>query len=173
MKYKCLFFLIISLFFKVNANDYVVIAPMNKIIPIYYSPVSLTAYNSVCQDSITEFYYVTRIIEETPLRFKVELFGELDGNTRCDTRVLTGWIDKQNCGVFLRGYYDNKKNSYIKLFKRPTKKSSFQTIYTNDMIWVPVISISEGWRKILFYYKGELYVGWIELYCSSIYNSCN
>ena len=57
----------ISLFFKVNANDYVVIAPMNKIIPIYDSPVSLTAYNSVCQDSITEFYYVTRIIEETGL----------------------------------------------------------------------------------------------------------
>lgn len=173
MKYKYLFILMISLFFKVSANDYVVIVPMNKIIPIYDSPVSLIAYNSVCQDTITEFYYVTRVIEESPLRFKVELDGELDGNIICDNRILTGWIDKQNCGVYLRCYYDNEKNSYIKLFKQPTKESSFQTIYTNDMIWVPVFSISEEWRQILFYYKGELYVGWIELYCSSIYNSCN
>ena len=163
----------ISLFLKVNANDYVVIAPMNKNIPIYDSPVSLTAYNSICQDSITEFYYVTRIIEETPLRFKVVLLGELDGNSKCNSKILTGWVDKQNCGVYLRCYYDNKKNSYIKLFKQPKRESYFQMIYTSEMIWVPVLSISGEWRQILYYHNGELYVGWIELYCSSIYNSCN
>jgi len=173
MKSKYLFILMISLFFKVYANDYVVIAPMNKIIPIYDSPISLIANNSVCQDSINEFYYVTKVIEETPLRFKIELLGELDGNTKCDTKTLIGWIDKQNCGVYLRCYYDNKKNSYIKLYKQPTRDSSFQMIYTNDMIWVPVLSISKEWKQILYYHKGVLYIGWIELYCSNIYNSCN
>lgn len=176
-KFSVFILMVLSHINTINAHDnWVVIIPVNQEVFLYQDAVSNTIKHTIYQDSIFEIYFDAKILTSTPLRFEVEISSTIPPCTpEAEEIKITGWIDKINCGVFLRNTYslNNDPNvPMLNIFREPTTNSQYITLtgYYNKL--VNVLDYSDHWAKVIFYDKGKLIIGWVERYCSNIYNSC-
>lgn len=161
----------------INAHDnWVVIIPINQEVHLYEDAVSHTIKHTIFQDSIFEIDFDAKILTSTPLRFEIEVSSTISPySPDAEITTIRGWIDKINCGIFLRNIYSPNNNPnlpILNIYSEPTTDSQYITLtgYYNQL--VNVLDYNDDWAKVIFYDKGKLIIGWIERYCSNIYNSC-
>lgn len=172
--------LILMVFSQINYlnahENWAVIIPINQEVFLYQDAVSNTIKHTIYQDSIFEIYFAVKILASTPLRFEIEVSSTIPScSPDAEETKIRGWIDKINCGVFLRNIYFPKNDSnlpILNIYRKPTTNSQYITLtgYYNQL--VTVLDYKDDWVKVIFYDKGKLIIGWIERYCSDIYNSC-
>lgn len=147
-----------------------VLIPNNVAVPLYSDAVSHEVSNFIFQDSNIEYWNNIEIIDQSPLRFKVNVdwcFGEIS------YPKVTGWIDKINCGVFLRNNAFDEQGGLIYIYSEPCEHSEYKTIHRDDMTLEPLLEIGpDSWVKVMFYHNDILIIGWIRRYCDSPYNEC-
>ncbi len=173
---------LLSFFFSLMAHTLfcqtVIISKYNTPVNVYKNAIDDSVRYCIMQDTISDIYYYVQILESSPLRFKVQL-SYSDGPT--SNPDFIGWIDKQNCVVYSRYYHGENNSQYIKLYKEPNASSPFEIIYVDfddsfsilfNVIEFSIDVDSSVWYKTCFYYRNKLYVGWIDKYCSIIYDSC-
>lgn len=157
-------------------EKWIVIIPVNQEVHLYEDAVSHTIKHTIFQDSVFEIYFDAKILTSTPLRFEIEVSSTiLPCFPDVEITTIRGWIDKINCGIFLRNIYspnNNPNRPILNIYSEPTTDSHYITLtgYYNQL--VNVLDYSGDWAKVIFYDKGKLIIGWIERYCSNIYNSC-
>ncbi len=146
----------------------------NVEIPIYKDPIGNEVKHRIMQDKTYEIFFAVDILEKSALRYKVSITTVISSDSAPE---IIGWVDKQQCGVFKRWYYDDANNRFIKLYAEPRYDSEVVKIYENvetekDGVMTVVDYADGDWRKVVFYSSGILYEGWVDRYCSDIYDSC-
>ena len=179
MKYKVIIIFIALIFICHSAYAQLRPVPVvfmydNVEIPIYKNPIGDEVKYRIMQDKIYEIFFAVDILEKSALRYKVSVTTVISSDPAPE---IVGWVDKQQCCVYKRWYYDDANNRFIKLYAEPRYDSEFVKIYedimTEESIVMTVIDYAdERWRKVIFYSSGILYEGWVDRYCSDVYDSC-
>ena len=121
-------------------------------------------------------------MEKSDKRYKVCIVLCFDE----DEAPINGWIDKEQCGVWLHGRFINPNLSIVNLYLMPDQPYPFLKItdqyaddfgkYTNGKA-VPILDYKfyngEYWIKTVITKDKKKIVGWTKDYCPHIYNSCN
>lgn len=176
MKNNIIILLGTAIFYPLLAQNkhFVVLMDDNIEIPIYENAIGNKLKYRIMQDTINEMFFAVEILENSPLRYKVNITSVINSFTGPE---IIGWIDKNKCGVYKRWYYDEDKRRYIKLYTLPDKNSSYDIVYDDSDIYDSIVTVIDyadpNWKKVLFYQGNILYEGWIDRYCASVYNSCN
>ena len=176
MKNNIIVLLSAVIFYPLFAQDkhFVVLMDDNIEIPIYENAIGNKLKYRIMQDTINEMFFAVEILENSPLRYKVNITSVINSFTGPE---IVGWIDKNKCGVYKRWYYDEDKRRYMKLYTLPDKNSSYDVVYEDSDIYDSIVTVIDyadpNWKKILFYQGDILYEGWVDRYCASVYNSCN
>lgn len=177
MKYKVIIIFIALIFICHHAYAQlrsVVFLYNNVEIPIYKDPIGDDVKYRIMQDKIYEIFFAVDILEKSALRYKVSVTTVISSDPAPE---IVGWVDKRQCGVFKRWYYDDANNRFIKLYAEPRYDSEFVKIYedimTEENHEMTVVDYADGdWLKVIFYSSGILYEGWVDRYCPDIYDSC-
>lgn len=177
MKYKIIIIFIALIFICHPAYAQlrsVVFLYNNVEIPIYKDPIGNEVKYRIMQDKIYEIFFAVDILEKSALRYKVSVTTVISSDSAPE---IIGWVDKQRCGVFKRWYYDDAMNRFIKLYSEPRYDSEVVKIYENieteKTRVMTVVDYADGdWLKVVFYSSGILYEGWVDKYCSDVYDSC-
>ena len=153
-----------------DRRRFVVLMPVNKQFPVYHSPIGTEVNYRIMQDSIYEVFFNAEVLEESPLRYKVNITLATD-STGVYPKMI-GWVDKNICGVYSRCYYDVNKRPYIKLYARADANADFVKVYeSGDPVLLTAIDYAEGrWFKVMFYLNDELHGGWVDKYGDNVYN---
>ena len=177
MKYKVIIIFIALIFICHHAYSQlrsVVFLYNNVEIPIYKDPIGDDVKYRIMQDKIYEIFFAVDILEKSALRYKVSVTTVISSDPAPE---IVGWVDKRQCGVFKRWYYDDANNRFIKLYAEPRYDSEFVKIYedimTEENHEMTVVDYADGdWLKVIYYSSGILYEGWVDRYCPDIYDSC-
>ena len=101
---------------------------------------------------------------------------------------ITGWVDKEQCGVWFWGRWTKPENCIVSLYHMPGLLCSFIKITgkypdcfdnystTNNKAF-PVLDYKlykgEYWIKTVIVKDEKKIVGWTKDYCPNVYGSCN
>ncbi len=131
-------------------------------------------------DDDNDYTWTAKVLSVGEHRFKLEITLD-DYMLEPAGDPIIGWVDKKQCGVFLR---DNRYEGRIPIMDIYMSKSlegdfipfdvsavNFQWVSVTDLYYHPVRRIYI--YKIHFWYKDILYSGWVPRSCHDIYNSCN
>ncbi len=119
------------------------------------------------EDSDT--FCVFRIIEQSPLRFKIAYNPKGTHTDTIEKFDKFGWVDKKNIG------YAARSGHKLRLYENPDETSDyieFDKDYVDQERWTIAGDIDsgyfvlldirdDGFRKVMFYSFGKLYTGWI------------
>lgn len=178
MKYKVIFIALIFTchFAYAQLRTVPIVFMYNNVeIPIYKNPIGDEVKYRIMQDTIYDIFFAGDILEKSALRYKVSVTTVISSVRAPE---IVGWVDKQQCCVYKRWYHDDANNDFIKLYTEPRYDSEFVKIYedimTEKSIVMTVVDYADGrWLKVIFYSGGILYEGWVDRYCSDVYDSCN
>lgn len=159
-----LFFFVNALYSQNNfkANSYLV---DGKIIPLYFNE-SETKIKKSLDNSNTDYYYETRIIEKKNNRFFVEL------NYIKDNKKYLGWVELKHVGVGLR---NNVNFNVIPIYEYSSYKSKKLNVDIHiESVIAKVTEIDKQWLKIYFYKNKKKVTGWLspKNQCYNLYNMC-
>lgn len=113
--------------------------------------------------------YEVYIIDKSPLRFKVK-YNQLGD----DENVKEGWVEKEQCGVYLRqNGYTEDGIGFLHLYTSAECKE-YLRLYNVGTPLVPVVDYSCETRclQVCIRINETEIVGWINRFCPYIYNSC-
>lgn len=169
LKLKLFFLCIISFSQSFAQNDKldVFLKDNNISVNLYSDPTGRNISNTIMNDSLYEYYFAFTILENSPLMFYVEVKSCSQQNSP----TIYGWVEKKYCGVYVR-YYNTESDAHIRLYEEPDSRKKYQKLNISLQSPVIVVDTRDKWVKVLFLYDGIYYEGWIDKYCSSIYNSC-
>lgn len=130
-------------------------------------------------DEKTDYSWTAEVLTVGDKRFKLEITLE-DGSFEPMGDPIIGWVDKKQCGVFLRA---NRYEGRIPIMDIYMSKSldgdffpfdvnaiQFQWVSVTDLYYHPARQIYI--YKLRFWYKDVLYSGWVPRCCPDPYNSC-
>lgn len=131
-------------------------------------------------DEETDYSWIAKVLTVGDKRFKLEITLH-DSSLESMGDPIIGWVDKKQCGVFLR---DNRYEGRIAIMDIYMSKSldgdfiPFD-VYSINFEWVSVTDLyyhpgrQKYIYKVHFSHEGALYSGWVPRSCHDIYNSCN
>ena len=151
-------------------------------IPIYCCDKDTTSFYIIKENEQEENWHNVELLEQSNNRYKVRI-------TSCKedaTTPIIGWVDKEQCGVWLWGKKMSSKLWTFRLYRKPEQLHPFVRIvdedidgfgkYTNDKA-APVLDYKyykgKYWIKTEILKDKKKYVGWTIDYCPNIYGSCN
>lgn len=124
----------------------------------------------------SNYTWTARILRVTEDRFKLEMV--LD-DFFSQTDPIIGWVDKKQCGVWLRANRYEGRIPIMDIHMNETLDDDFIPLDISgiDFNWVCVTDIhldSEHHYiyKVKFIYKGVEYSGWVPRCCPDPYDSC-
>lgn len=130
-------------------------------------------------DEKIDYSWTAEVLTVGNKRFKLEITLE-DGSFEPMGDPIIGWVDKKQCGVFLRA---NRYEGRIPIMDIYMSKSldgdffpfdvdaiQFQWVSVTDLYYHPARQIYI--YKLRFWYKDVLYSGWVPRCCPDPYNSC-
>lgn len=147
--------------------------PARDPIAVYASATSYEPITYLASVNGSDIFYDCDIVEDSPLRFKVEYiicscFSDQKG---------TGWVNKSDlvgyvldtCDVDGGFYvYENYDDTEGRLIEAQSVEAHPLAVYFPD---------DDGrvykYTKVLFEYNGEVIVGWVKRFCGDQYQSCN
>lgn len=136
-------------------------------ISIYFGQLGDKIKYTIMGDTIFENYYSFSIMNENEIMFYVKV----QSVSQYNSPVIEGWVDKKHCGTYLR--CDADEANQIRLYESPDLNNKFKAIMGDVSFPVTVIGVYKGWLKIILEKDHEVYVGWVNSFCSNVYNSCS
>ena len=151
-------------------------------VPVYSNDTDNDIITNIKEFSSKENWHDIEILGKSGKRYKVCIVSCFDE----DEAPINGWIDKEQCGVWLDGRFINPNLSIVNLYLMPDQPYPFLKItdqyadgfgkYTNGKA-VPILDYKfhngEYWIKTVITKDKKKIVGWTKDYCPHIYNSCN
>ena len=121
----------------------------------------------------SDLSYNAIILEKRNNRFKLMITLS---DILCDieSEPIIGWVDTNDCGVFLLCNNYDGSVPLLNLYESPTLESYVDIIDISSIIglWISITDIHKGFVKVSFEIQGNTYRGWISRYCTDPYNSC-
>lgn len=150
-------------------------------VPVFTDDSCHTSFTVIKEDCEKENWHDLEILEKSGNRFKVLITSPYENNFE----PVTGWIEREQCGVFLKGRYITPGQFDVRLYKEVGANVPFLTLSStygddyssfDDNKAVPVLDIDERcgqfWIKTALRIEGKIVECWIIDYCPFIYNSC-
>lgn len=157
------------------AKDNFVLITHQDPVCIYPSAFATRPHRIIQQINELEVLYTFKVIDDSLFRFKVQIFEpeRLCGNDNDSVYSSTGWVDKINTVVFMRGT-EHEDGEYIRLFESPRLDSRYNKIAENDYsdFVAYVDKIEDDWYHVNILYQDSLFSGWTPIYCANPYG-CN
>ena len=151
-------------------------------IPIYSSETSTDYIAKIKEDPEKENWHDVEILKVSNNRYQVRVIPLNDTNVA----PVDGWVDKAQCGVWLRAWHQEGEFFIVRLYSVPGKSFPFLKLfdkmpddfgkYTNGKA-VPVLDFKllrgNYWIKTIIYNNNKEIVGWTRDYCPNTFGSCN
>lgn len=125
----------------------------------------------------TDYSWYARILCVEESRFKINV--SLDYSITWLTDPIIGWVEKSQCGVYLRANRYEGRIPIMDLYETPLFDGNYHAINVDeiDSEWIRVIDIhidpnDDVKYKVEFYMDGILHSGWVKRCCPDVYNSC-
>ena len=152
-------------------------------VPVYSNDTGNDIITIIKEFTEKENWHDVEIWEKSDKRYKVHI-------TSCQDSIATpsinGWVDKEQCGVFLYGRFTNQNLAIVSFYLTPDQPYPFLKItdqypdafgkYSNGKA-VPVLDyeLHDGkyWIKTVITKDKKKVVGWTRNYCPNIFCSCN
>ena len=182
-----LFFVIVKCQVLFSQKDNLVVFFTDAItnsVPVYADDTTIVSYTSVKEDTEKENWHDVEILEQSNNRYKVCITAINEENIA----PITGWVDKEQCGVWFWGRWTKPENCIVSLYQMPGLLCSFIKITgkypdcfdnystTNNKAF-PVLDYKlykgEYWIKTVIVKDEKKIVGWTKDYCPNVYGSCN
>lgn len=152
-------------------------------VPVYRNDTCINSFTIIKESSEKEDWHCVDILAKSKNRYKVHIVL-CNGSTA--TPPIDGWVEKEQCGVWLRGRYIKSGLWNVYFYKYPGQLHPFLKItskyldsfseYDNDKA-VPVLDykLYEGkyWIKTVITKDKKRIVGWTKDYCPNVYGACN
>ena len=153
-------------------------------VPVYSSDTASVSFASVSEDAEKENWHDVEILGKSNNRYKVRIKAINEE----DVAPINGWVDKEQCGVWLWGRWKKTESCIISLYHMPGQLYSYIKITgkypdsfekystTNYKTW-PVLDYKlykgEYWIKTVIVKDKKEIIGWTTNYCPNVYGSCN
>lgn len=129
--------------------------------------------------SETDYSWTAKVLSVGDERFKLEITLDDSGFEQMGNPVI-GWVDKKQCGVFLRANRYEGRIPIMDIYMSKSLDGDFMTldVYDVPFQWVSVTDLyyhparQEYIYKLHFWHKDVLYSGWVPRCCPDSYNSC-
>lgn len=136
----------------------------NAPVSLYSDRLSENIVHTIMNDSIFEHWYVVEILQESPLRYEV--------NVKClqyNTPKIHGWIDKKFCSVYV-----GNNAEFLLLYNAPNIDTEYIRVSVDCSIMATLCHTEEnGFIFVEFQKDNKYYSGWIKDYCPSPIDSCD
>ncbi len=146
-------------------------------IPVYAEPFdelrTEKPIDMIHQIENTDTFFYAKIIEGSPLRFKIEytpIWASVDEE---ENLKKIGWVDKMNVGLYA---FESRS---FRLYEQADKDSPYKEIFVESVHDYPpvgvrnltfiLLDVDGEFRKVMFVSDGKTYIGWIDLYCDDVY----
>lgn len=131
-------------------------------------------------DEETEYSWIAKVLTVGDKRFKLEITLD-DSSLEPMGDPIIGWVDKKQCGVFLRANRHEGRIPIMDIYMSKSLDGDFIPfdVYSINFEWVSVTDLyyhpgrQKYIYKVHFSHEGALYSGWVPRSCHDIYNSCN
>jgi hypothetical protein len=145
----------------------------NHQVNIYSLPEGDSIIAVIEDDSIQELWSEIEVVTRSEKRF----YGKI--RTSFYLRILKGWINYEDCGVYLLPsprFPEEANDRIVQIYEQPDVSSHSITILNEEIadLEVPILDISGdeglGWVKVKCKLKsGTTIVGWTTEFCGNIY----
>ena len=130
-------------------------------------------------DDDNDYSWTAKVLCVDEHRFKLEIV--LDDGVEQMGDPIIGWVDKKQCGVFLRNNRYEGRIAIMDIYMSKSLEGDFIPFDVGaiNFQWVSVTDLYyhsyhyDYIDKVHFWYKDVLYSGWVPRSCPNIYNSCN
>lgn len=140
---------------------------INRPIHIYTDSTGHEEAYTIMQDSIFGDYFRIAIVAGSARRFQVQVEKCMDYSPQ-----ISGWIPKNECGVYLLHLPGLKPAGY-RLYQHPDSLSVCQTLEGEIDGPVDILDRKGKWLELSFPFGNQRYRGWTDWYCPNIFGSCN
>jgi hypothetical protein len=151
-------------------------------IPIYSSETSTDYIAKIKEDPEKENWHDVEILKVSDNRYKVHIMPLNVANVV----PIDGWVDKEQCGVWLRAWHQEGELFIVRLYSEPGKPFPFLKLfdkmpddfgkYTNEEA-APVLDYKyykgDYWIKTAIIKDKHKVIGWTRDFCPNVYDSCN
>jgi hypothetical protein len=151
-------------------------------IPIYSSETSTDYIAKIKEDPEKENWHDVEILKVSDNRYKVHIIPLNVANVV----PIDGWVDKEQCGVWLRAWHQEGELFIVRLYSEPGKPFPFLKLfdkmpddfgkYTNEEA-APVLDYKyykgDYWIKTVIIKDKHKVIGWTRDFCPNVYDSCN
>ena len=151
-------------------------------IPIYSSETSTDYIAKIKEDPELENWHDVEILKVSNNRYKVHIMPLNVANVV----PIDGWVDKEQCGVWLRAWHQEGELFIVRLYSEPGKSFPFLKLfdkmpddfgkYTNEEA-APVLDYKyykgDYWIKTVIIKDKHKVIGWTRDFCPNVYDSCN
>jgi hypothetical protein len=151
-------------------------------IPIYSSETSTDYIAKIKEDPELENWHDVEILKVSNNRYKVHIMPLNDTNVA----PVDGWVEKAQCGVWLRAWHQEGELFIVRLYSEPGKSFPFLKLfdkmpddfgkYTNEEA-APVLDYKyykgDYWIKTVIIKDKHKVIGWTRDFCPNVYDACN
>jgi hypothetical protein len=151
-------------------------------VPVYRNDTDTICFTKIKEDFQKENWHDVEIMCMSNNRYKVRVIPLNETNAA----IFEGWLNKEQCGVWLRGKNQGKGLFTVELYAEPGQSNPITKLYgkefddfgkyTNGKA-VPVLDFKKYqghyWIKTIVVKNDNRTVGWTTDYCPNIYGSCN
>lgn len=127
-------------------------------------------------DDDNDYSWTAKVLSVGEHRFKLKI--DLDDSLEPMGDPIIGWVDKKQCGVWLRANRYEGRIPIMDIHMNETLDGDFIPLDISgiDFEWICVTDIYKNPErhiyKVQFTYKGVDYSGWVPRCCPDPYNSC-
>ncbi len=152
-------------------------------VPVYSNDTGTDRITIIQEYLEKENWHDVEILRKSNNRYKVRIIA-INEN---DVTPIIGWVDKEQCGVWLRGKWTNPELSIVSLYRMPGQLYPFVKLtdkYANGFHKyvdtksnaVPVLDYKlykgKYWIKTVVIKDKRKIIGWTTNYCPNPYDSC-
>ncbi len=155
---------------------------MTNGVPVYSNDTCANNFTTIKEHKEKEDWHNVEILEQSNNRYKVNI-------TSCrenDSTSIKGWVNKELCGVWLRGKYIKRDFFTISFYTKPGLLKPFMKLssryfgdferYTNGQAASVLdykLHNGEYWIQTVIIKDNKKIVGWTKDFCPSVYDACN
>ena len=156
---------------------------VTKDVPVYSNDTCANHFTIIREYEEKENWHNVEIWEKSDNRYKVHITLYQDSTA---TPPIDGWIDKEQCGVWLYSISLKQSLWNVYFYKKPDQSCPFLRItskfpddyfhYTNGKA-APVLDYKfyndKYWIKTVIIKNKKKIIGWTTDYCPNVYGACN
>lgn len=155
---------------------------ITKAVPVYADETGNDIITNIKEFREKENWHDIEILEKSNKRYKVRITSSVGENLV----PINGWVDKEQCGVWLYGRFADTEHSIVSFYLTPNQPYPFLKItdkysddfgkYTNNKaVLVLDYEFHDGdyWIKTVITKDKKKVVGWTKNYCPNVFCSCN